>query len=296
MTAKSIRWRLLVAVVALLVTGAWPALAGAATPSWDGNHWPRAANPVTIRVGDNLSGTWPEYLTEAEDDWSAHPELLIISPEKGSSSSPDCPFVRGTVQVCNGDYGDDTGWYGVARVQSVNHHITQGVVLLNDTFFNQLPYNTPEYRTLVVCQELAHTFGLGHQDVRRDNRNLGSCMDYTNSPQGGVVNGFTYGLNNEHPNQDDWDELMTLYQHLDPVESAAAASPIAGPLIEEPLPQEIKVPLDQQTGRILMLENPSTLIPGPVGAPIITTFTIVHTVSRQALEQAKSPSAATPPT
>ena len=62
-----------------------------------------------------------------------------------------------------------------------------------------------------MCQEVGHTFGLDHQDTTFNNTNLGTCMDYTNDPDGG---GF-YGLSNEYPNQHDYDELEIIYSHSD---------------------------------------------------------------------------------
>ena len=41
--------------------------------------------------------------------------------------------------------------------------------------------------------------------------NLGTCMDYTNDPDGGGV----YGLSNEYPNQHDFDTLAGIYAHTD---------------------------------------------------------------------------------
>ena len=59
-----------------------------------------------------------------------------------------------------------------------------------------------------MCQEIAHTFGLDHQDENHTNANIGSCMDYTNNPLGPPTN--------EHPNNHDYGMLATIYeQHLD---------------------------------------------------------------------------------
>ena len=63
-------------------------------------------------------------------------------------------------------------------------HITQAITKLNDTYFNTAAYNTPAWRRLVTCQEIAHNFGLDHQDEAFDNPNLGLCMDYTSDPGG----------------------------------------------------------------------------------------------------------------
>lgn len=58
-----------------------------------------------------------------------------------------------------------------------------------------------------MCQEIAHGFGLDHQDETFDNQNLGTCMDYTGDPDGPP--------SNEHPNQHDYDMLEEIYAHLD---------------------------------------------------------------------------------
>ena len=72
------------------------------------------------------------------------------------------------------------------------------------TDFNTPTYNTPAWRQMVTCQEIGHTFGLDHQDENFNNPNLGTCMDYTSNPS-----------TNMHPNQHDYDQLVTIYSHLD---------------------------------------------------------------------------------
>ena len=65
-----------------------------------------------------------------------------------------------------------------------------------------------------MCQEIGHTFGLDHQDVIFNNVNLGTCMDYTNDPDGTLANPDQ--LTNEHPNDHDYEELGIIYNnHLD---------------------------------------------------------------------------------
>jgi hypothetical protein len=112
------------------------------------------------------------------------------------------------VEVCNAAYGYN-GWLGVAQIWISGSHITQGTVKVNDSYFNTSTYNTPAWRNLVMCQEVGHTFGLDHQDENFDNPNLGTCMDYTNDPS-----------TNQHPNQHDYDELVTIYTHLDSTTTA----------------------------------------------------------------------------
>jgi hypothetical protein len=103
------------------------------------------------------------------------------------------------VEVCATNYGKN-GWLGLASIWVSGSHITQGTAKMNDSYFNTATYNTPAWRQLVMCQEIAHTFGLDHQDENFSNVNLGSCMDYTSDPAG-----------NEHPNAHDFDQLVTIY-------------------------------------------------------------------------------------
>jgi hypothetical protein len=94
---------------------------------------------------------------------------------------------------------------------------------MNDSYFNTAQYNTPAWRRLVTCQEVAHTFGLDHQDETFSNPNLGTCMDYTNAPSGGGA----YGPSNEHPNQHDYDELAAIYNQLDSSTTISSIAPSA---------------------------------------------------------------------
>src|SRR3989344_8585733 len=107
-----------------------------------------------------------------------------------------CRATNGRVEVCNSKYGNN-GWLGIAQIWVTGgEHITQGVVKLNDTYFNKSPYNTPAWRNLVMCQEVGHTLGLGHVDEIFNNTNLGTCMDYTNDPDGGEGGASTTDLSN----------------------------------------------------------------------------------------------------
>ncbi|HEX8013343.1 MAG TPA: hypothetical protein VF814_20855, partial [Casimicrobiaceae bacterium] len=93
----------------------------------------------------------------------------------------------------------------------------------NDTYFNTATYSKPAWRQLVTCQEVGHTFGLDHQDSSFTDTNLGTCMDYTNDPDGTL-----YGeLSNEHPDPHDYEELSIIYTHLDSITTVAAAGAAA---------------------------------------------------------------------
>jgi len=185
--------------------------ASMADHAWGNYHWERSSNPISLPLGDNLDGLWPDggYLGTASADWNAS---AVVNTEvvAGSASARRCKAASGTVEVCNLTYGNN-GWLGIASITVSGDHITSAYVKLNDTYFNNPPYNTDAWRQLVVCQEVGHTFGLGHQDENFSNGNLGTCMDYTNDPDGTANN----QPDNQYPNQDDYDHLEPIYEHLD---------------------------------------------------------------------------------
>ena len=207
-----------------------------ATHSWGGYHWARTANPFTLKLGDNVSGVWDPYLVMASSDWSVaaansfgFPGVLNTQIVPGialrhRSPNLDCSPVSGTVQVCNKTYGKN-GWLGLASIWASGSHITQGTAKLNDTYFNKSPYNTSAWKRLVMCQEVAHTFGLDHQDDFFDNANLGTCMDYTNDPDGGAGGFSPDDPSNEQPNTHDYEELGIIYSHLDSTTTIGSTAP-----------------------------------------------------------------------
>ncbi len=197
-----------------------------ASHSWGGYHWARTANPLNLKLGDNLSSAWDPYLVTSSNDWSSS-SVLNTAIVAGGTTSRLCKATSGRVEACNYKYGNN-GWLGIAQIWISGTHITKGLVKVNDTYFSTVKYNTPAWRNLVMCQEVAHTFGLNHQDEAFNNFNLGSCMDYTNAPAGGTVNGFNYGPSNEHPNAHDYAQLETIYAHLDSFTSSSASKASAG--------------------------------------------------------------------
>lgn len=176
--------------------------------SWGSYHWSRTSNPLLLELGDNVDINWDTYLATASVDWSKSSVLnTFVAP--GTSSARRCAITPGKVEVCNDTYGYN-GWLGVAGISVSGSHITGSYVKLNDSYFNSPTYNTPAWRNLVMCQEVGHAFGLDHQDENFNNNNLGTCMDYTNNPEGGGGQ-----LNNEHPNTHDYDQLEAIYSHSD---------------------------------------------------------------------------------
>lgn len=198
--SKRLRIGLLVLSVAALSLGAFTT--ASANHSWGGYHWARTSNPFTLKIGDNVTAAWDSVLDTAITDWTAS-AVLDMTKVAGLSNPKNCKATAGRVEVCNSKYGKN-GWLGIASVWATGGHISQGTVKLNDTYYSTPTYNTTAWRNLVMCQEIGHTIGLNHQDEDFNNANLGTCMDYTNSP-----------ADNQHPNQHDFDQLVTIYTHLD---------------------------------------------------------------------------------
>jgi hypothetical protein len=205
-------FRFMFMLVLVFALAAFPASVSA-NHSWGGYHWARTANPFTIKVIDSMTATWDENLNVAISDWNTSSVMNVVKASGNSSPTTRwrCAAAFGKVRACNYTYGNN-GWLGVAQIWVSGSHITQGTAKMNDTYFNTAQYNTPAWRQLVICQEVAHTFGLGHQDENFDNPNLGTCMDYTRDPS-----------TNQHPNQHDYDMLEEIYAHLDSTTTVGSA-------------------------------------------------------------------------
>lgn len=214
---KLLRYTSLSFVFALLfVSISMPATAG---HSWGNYHWARTSNPLALKLGDNVTSQWDAYLSEASADWTKSTVLNTTVVAGSTTNVKKCPASSGRVEVCSSSYGNN-GWLGIAGIYVTGGHIYKGYVKLNDFYFNTSTYNKPEWRRLVMCQEIGHEFGLNHQDENFSNPNLGTCMDYTNTPLGPP--------SNEHPNNHDYDQLQSIYSHLDSTDTSTASSP-SGP-------------------------------------------------------------------
>lgn len=206
---------------ALLLTAAGPA---AASNSWGGWHWARSANPFTLKVLNSTSDSrtpvggqnWPTLLSAVAADWSQSTVLdLALQPQSvaDQAARAACAPSLGFVRVCNAENPDVT-WLGLATVYpSVTgggSHVEAATAQVNDSWFDTPLYNATNARQ-VLCQEVGHTFGLDHQDT--SGKDLNTCMDYATA------------LDNPSPGSHDFQQLQTIYSHLD---SAGAASSSKG--------------------------------------------------------------------
>lgn len=192
----------------ILVTAGFAAPAGA-SHSWGGYHWARQSNPFTLAMGDNVSTAWDGYLDRSIGEWSQS-SVLDLTKVTGGTTGKLCKATLGRVEVCSASYGRN-GWLGLASIWITGGtHITQGTVKVNDTYFAMGQYNTPDERAHVMCQEIGHTFGLGH--TSEDGSTQNTCMDYSSSPT------------STKPNQHDYDQLATIYGHTDTYNSYSTST------------------------------------------------------------------------
>lgn len=210
-------------------------VAALATHSWANYHWARTTAQFTLQVGDNLSSDWKGYLSKASTDWNSPGAVgaastpLLTAVVTGNSNRR-CSMQAGTTQVCNSKYGNN-GWLGLASINITGDHITQGSAKMNDTYFSTVKYNTPNERQHVMCQEVAHTFGLDHQST--DGTSLNTCMDYFSNTGANATS-----IASTTPNAHDFDELNTIYKHLDSTTTVAAhtaTNPSQFQVTEDPL-------------------------------------------------------------
>ncbi|MEO6151764.1 MAG: hypothetical protein ABIT09_04705 [Croceibacterium sp.] len=199
------------------VTASAPALAH---HQWGTYRWATLGTGLQVKVNAALtaSGGWGATVNGAVQAWNATGALTLNNPYTPSGASTKrCDPIAKEILVCNDAYGQ-RGWLGIASIWTDSRgHISKATTKLNDSYFTLPKYNTASWRMMVACQEIGHDFGLDHQDEAFDNYNLGTCMDYTNYPDGGIHGVVDYGPNNIGLNPHDNEELNIIY--LTPVTS-----------------------------------------------------------------------------
>jgi hypothetical protein len=210
----------------VVLVGACFSVVSADQHSWGGYHWFRSSNPVALNLGNNIAAHWEGHLTSAVQDWIAYGGgVLDLTVVPGGTSPRACKGTSDRIEVCSENYGFN-GWLGIAQIWISGKHITKAVAKLNDSYMGPggfAPYNSWPWRMYVMCQEVGHDFGLDHQNEDFNNRNTGSCMDYTNEPSGGG----SWGPSNLTPNSSDTTVLQTMHAHAD-IESASSPRPGRG--------------------------------------------------------------------
>lgn len=185
---------------------------GLADHSWGNYHWARTTSSFDLSIINSTTSDWDNFVAQAIGDWSGSRKLNMIEDTNGDTSSKtrrQCKGGTGTVRICNLAYGNN-GWLGIAGISlDSNGHITTGYTKLNDTYFTQSYYNTPDWKLSVTCQELGHNVGLDHQDEDFNNTSLKSCMDYQDPPW-------------PYANAHDFEQLEIIYSHTDTYDSYAS--------------------------------------------------------------------------
>jgi hypothetical protein len=168
-----------------------------ASHAWGTYHWNKTASTVTLVIGDNASGSWDTYLRNVEADWDQS-TVLTLSVGPGAANPKNCRPTAGRVEVCNSTYGNN-GWLGLAQIWLSGGHISQGTAKMNDSYSM---YESEKRH--VMCQEVGHTFGLGH--TSEDGSSQNTCMDY-------YQNKSNTDMTSTTPNSHDYAELASIYSH-----------------------------------------------------------------------------------
>ena len=192
--------RLAAATAAAVLTLAG-SMAAYANHSWNNYHWARTTSSFTLQVIDSVTSDWEDELNRTLGDWSksAVLDLTVTGYDNSRTTRKRCPSVAGKIRVCNAAYGYN-GWLGLASINlDSNGHITRGTAKMNDSYSSY--FASQDERWHVMCQEVGHLFGLAH--TSEDGSSQNTCMDYSQSPTSTA------------PNQHDYDELATIYSHLD---------------------------------------------------------------------------------
>jgi hypothetical protein len=172
-------------------------------------HWARKVTPFSLRFGNNVSGSWSSYFSQALSEWNKN-DTIALKAVGGTSNPSSCSPSTGMVEVCSGSYGTSTGWLGLTRLffNARGDHIESVTVQMNDSFLfsSGSQYNDDGARRHTICHEIGHSLGLDH-------KSSGSCM---NDSQQAV-------FDNVRPTKQDFAELARIYQHKDSTTTVAGS-------------------------------------------------------------------------
>ena len=156
-----------------------------ASHGWSNYHWQRTSSALkNIPVRRYHSASLGPSVQHGNDRLAESVDDENQASDGGfrQAPNPSARCVTGQVSCAT-----ELWKYGLARFGSIA--VKRGAHLVgrssqNNTY-SMAQYNNVAWRQLVICQEIGHTFGLGHVNVRINTPNTGSCMDYTNDPDGG---------------------------------------------------------------------------------------------------------------
>ena len=174
------------------------ATAASADHSWNGYHWAGDGATVSPTVADNTTAALYDV-----------PAGVVEWASLGTRIQPTLtPGKKGNIKVTE---ASSPFWLGLARIfLDEEGHITKGEVKLNTSALAYYEVNGyPGIADHVLCQELGHVLGLGHN---RDGVSGGSPDDSCMNDQGHLGD-YTA------PNSHDTDQLAAIYGHTDVVAS-----------------------------------------------------------------------------
>jgi hypothetical protein len=161
-------------------------------------RWGRPGNGLELFVLNALDDSWQTTFENSLQDWeNGTPDALTLTTRRVAYDF-ECEPETGIMKVCNGDYGA-TLWKGLNTVflDQRERWILASAAQMNEYYLKRA---SRAQKTYTMCHELGHGFGLPHWDEDFFNRNIGNCMDYTNSPR-----------TNARPDQSNFDFLTALY-------------------------------------------------------------------------------------
>jgi len=175
----------------------WEGDYGQGANASDFQRWRIGRNKKGLKLTliNGLSDDWNDHFYQAIEDWNEAGalELATVLDNEG----PPCEkHTRGMVKTCNGDYGR-TDWTGLNELLFENGWIVSSVAMMNENYLRNARDVERQY---VMCHELGHAWGLPHRDEIVGNRDLGTCLDYTITPQ-----------NNMKPDEIDFENLSQMY-------------------------------------------------------------------------------------
>lgn len=203
------RYATLGATFLLLSAGLLFSAGSFATHSWNGYHWARTTTPFKLTTVDSMTADWQDQFNNTVAKWSVSTvlDLAAVPGDESARARKRCPAINGQLRVCNAAYGQN-GWLGLASIYLDSAgHIVKGTAKMNDSYTS---YWTLEEKNHVVCQEVGHVLGLSH--TSEDGSSQATCMDYSTSAE------------SQWPNNHDYEELFSVYRHIDSYNSYATTT------------------------------------------------------------------------